>query len=199
MKKTGKRGRECYSVIWNVLRLLSSFYRLLPMRIRLRLLSAHRNTGGNYGLGLRYALLASIAKQCGNNVVVFQGVYLLNSQNLTIGSNVSIQPMCYLECGNKGDGIIIGSDVSIGHGATLMATSHNFSDLAIPIRDQGVVCEGVTISDNVWIGAKAVVLSGVHVSKGCILGAGTVVTKDTDANGIYVGVPARRKRERGSK
>lgn len=53
----------------------------------------------------------------------------------------------------------------------------------------------VTIDDGCWIGARAVILPGVHIGSGCVIGAGAVVAKDCDPNGVYVGVPARRIRD----
>ena len=47
----------------------------------------------------------------------------------------------------------------------------------------------------IWLGARVVVLPGVQVAPGCIVGAGAVVTRDTEPDGVYVGVPARRIRD----
>lgn len=51
---------------------------------------------------------------------------------------------------------------------------------------------GVTIEDDVWMGTGVIVLDGVHVAEGCVIGAGAIVTKDTEPYSIYVGVPARK-------
>ena len=77
-----------------------------------------------------------------------------------------------------------------------MATSHNFDDVNIPIKDQGVTISPVVIEDNVWIGAKATILAGVTIKSGCVIGANSVVTHDTEENGIYVGAPARKIKSR---
>jgi len=52
------------------------------------------------------------------------------------------------------------------------------------------------ICDNVIFGVHATVIGGVIIEAGCIIGAGAVVTKSTEPNGIYAGVPARRIKER---
>jgi galactoside O-acetyltransferase len=49
----------------------------------------------------------------------------------------------------------------------------------------------VYIGDNVWIGANAVILPGVHIGKNSVIGAGSVVTKDIPANVVAVGNPCR--------
>ena len=50
---------------------------------------------------------------------------------------------------------------------------------------------GISIEDDVWIGANSVILPGVHIHHGAVIGAGSVVTKDIPANAIAVGNPAR--------
>ena len=49
----------------------------------------------------------------------------------------------------------------------------------------------IRIEDGCWIGANVTIMPGVTIAKGCIIGAGTLVTEDTEENGIYVGIPAR--------
>lgn len=49
----------------------------------------------------------------------------------------------------------------------------------------------VVISDNVWIGDNVTVLPIVHIGKGCVIGANSVVTKDIPDNCIAVGIPAK--------
>ena len=49
----------------------------------------------------------------------------------------------------------------------------------------------VRIEDDVWIGARAIILAGITIGKGAIIGAGAVVTKDVSPYAICVGNPAR--------
>ncbi|MDR3011959.1 MAG: maltose O-acetyltransferase, partial [Chitinispirillales bacterium] len=53
----------------------------------------------------------------------------------------------------------------------------------------------VTIGNNVWIGADAVILPGVTIGDNTVIGAGSVVTKDIPANVVAVGNPCRVVRE----
>lgn len=55
---------------------------------------------------------------------------------------------------------------------------------------------GVTIGDDVWIGANSVILPGVKIHNGAIIGAGSVVVKDVPANAIACGNPAKLIRYR---
>jgi len=197
MKKS-IRGRELYNKYRLILSIFTKYYSLFPLKMRKNFLDRYRYTKGKIGDGIRYALLKSIAKECGDNVLISEGVYLHNPQNLIIGSNVSIHPMCYIECGgNPNNYIKIGNDVSIAHGSTIMATSHTYiSKETNIIRDMKVISKPVEIGDNVWIGAKATILYGVSIGTGCVIGANSLVNKDTEKDAVYAGLPARKIKSR---
>jgi len=190
------RGRDQFARFKKMFRLLSSCYKILPLRMRINALERHRNMRGKLGIGLRYAILKSITDSIGDNVAIFPGVYIFNPENIVIGNNVSIQPMTYIECGYVKGGVTIDDDVSIAHGVTIMATTHRFDNHNEKIRDQGVDNEPVYIEENVWIGAKVAVLSGVRIGQGSVIGAGAVVNKSLEPEGVYVGVPAKRVKDR---
>lgn len=192
------RGRDKFHKYRTQLIWLSKFYKIFPLKIRKKMLEKHRNTRGILGYALRFALLKAICKECGDNISVSPGVYINNAQNLSLGKNISIHPMCYIECGPFDDsGIIIEDDVSIAHGTTIICTSHTYNHEEIrTIKDMPVKYETVHICKNVWIGAKATILCGVTIESGCVIGANSVLTKSTKADGIYVGSPATRIKDR---
>ncbi len=88
-------------------------------------------------------------------------------------------------------GIRIGDNVLFGPGVQVLAINHVFTDPERPIMDQGITAEGITIEDNCWIGAGAIVLDGVTVGRGACVGAGSVVTASVPAHTLVVGSPAR--------
>lgn len=186
-----KRGRDVFAKVSIVLNILSALYKLMPLSMRKRAFERHRNTRGKLGLGIRYAILKATAYECGDNIAVYPGVYMFNIENLSIGNNVSIHPMCYIECGYEKGAVTIKDDVSVAHGTTLMSTSHIYDGLDTLIKDKGVTCESVIIENNVWIGSKVTVTAGTKIASGCVIGANAVVTKDTEENGVYVGIPAK--------
>ncbi len=145
------------------------------------------------GIAIRYCLLKSIAASCGDNVAIFSDVHVLHPRSLSVGCNVSIQPMSYIDATG---GVSIGNDVAIAHGSTVLSTSHVFSDTVRSIKDQGFEMEPTAIGDDVWIGAKATILSGVSVGSGVIVGANSVVTSDVEENVVVAGSPARTLRRR---
>lgn len=183
-----KRGRNLFYKVEPLLNILEFFCRKLSAGMRLRILERNRHRTGLLQIGLRYSLVKSLAQTSGLNVRINENVYLRNIHNLSVGSNVSIWPMTYIECSG---GVTIGNNVSIAHGVTIMSEEHNYKEKDIPIKEQGKSYASVTIEDNVWIGAKAIILSGVTVGTGSIVGAGAVVTKDIPCNVIVGGVPAK--------
>lgn len=180
-------GRDRFSKIKPILKFLSKLYGIFPMGIRQKLFLHYRNKKGAVGIALRYALLLSIAKGCGDNVAVREDCYILRPQGLTVGNNVSIHPMCYIESTGE---VEIGNDVSIAHGVTILSTSHRYDAPNVPIKYSGIDNRKTVICDNVWIGAKAVILCGNTVGSGSVIAAGAVVTHDVPPNTIVAGVPA---------
>lgn len=87
--------------------------------------------------------------------------------------------------------VTIGSHVNLAQGITITALNHNFSDSEKRIDDQGVNTTAVTIEDDIWIGANAVVLPGVRIGCHSVVAAGAVVTKDVPSHSLVAGVPAK--------
>lgn len=116
--------------------------------------------------------------------------------DVRIGRNSYINSGCVLYSGH---GITIGNDVLIAANCTFAATNHQISDLAQPIRTQGVMPSrgGIVIEDDVWIGANCVVLDGAYIETGCVVAANSVVRSRLSKFGIYGGTPAKLIRMRG--
>ena len=87
--------------------------------------------------------------------------------------------------------VSIGNHVNLAQGITVTALNHNFEDTEKRIDEQGVSTTPVVIDDDVWIGANAVILPGVHIGNHCVVAAGAVVTKDVPPHSLVGGVPAK--------
>ena len=188
------RGRDKlkkYSFIVNSMIVL---WKIFPKRMRIYFYNKNIYRTGNIGILIRYTLIKCLAKKCGDNVSIFQGVYILHPENISIGSNVSIHEMSYIDALNSS--IIIGDDVSIAHGVTILSSTHNYSSPTINIKDQGMEYKTTIIENNVWLGAKSTILAGIRISSGSIVGAGAVVTKNVAKDRIVCGVPAREIKKR---
>jgi acetyltransferase-like isoleucine patch superfamily enzyme len=78
----------------------------------------------------------------------------------------------------------------------VIPSNHKSDDLNKNIIDQGRTFGHVTVEDNVWIGAGAIILPNVRIKTGAIVAAGAVVTRTVEENTIVGGVPARLLRKR---
>lgn len=87
--------------------------------------------------------------------------------------------------------VTIGNHVNLAQGITVTALNHNYENVELRIDEQGVSTNPVTIADDVWIGANAVVLPGVSIGSHSVVAAGAVVTKDVPAHSLVAGVPAK--------
>jgi carbonic anhydrase/acetyltransferase-like protein (isoleucine patch superfamily) len=112
--------------------------------------------------------------------------------DVEFGAHTTVNPYAMISGKVRcGDGVRIASHVSI------VGFNHGFDDPHVPIHRQKHESLGVTIEDDVWIGANAVVLDGVRVGSGAVIAAGAVVSKDVPAMAIVAGVPAKVVRFRG--
>jgi len=126
----------------------------------------------------------------GNGCVVKPyAVIKTHTGNIIFGNNCAVSCFNHLTAGDKD--LVLGNDVRIGPGVVILATSRNFSDRSTRITDQGSSQEGVTIGDDVLIGANAVILDGCRIGTGAVIGAGSIVKSDVPAYSIVAGVPAK--------
>jgi len=130
----------------------------------------------------------------GDNCRISAGVQLLtHGGNITIGKNSTINP--YTVIYGQG-GTTIGNYVRIAAHCTIVPSNHIFKDISTPIYEQGLSKKGIFIEDDVWLGSGVRVLDGVTIKKGCVIGAGSVLTKTTEPFSIYVGVPGIKIKQR---
>lgn len=87
--------------------------------------------------------------------------------------------------------IKIGNDIMFAQNIVASGLNHVYEDINVPIADQHVYTSLITIEDEVWIGANAVITAGVTIGKHSVVAAGSVVTKDVPPFSIVAGNPAR--------
>lgn len=106
--------------------------------------------------------------------------------NIVLGKNVFINSNCYFMDGAK---ITVGDNVFIGPSCGFYTANH---PLDYQTRNQVIEqALPILIGNNVWLGGNVIVLPGVEIGDGCVIGAGSVVTKDIEANSIATGVPCK--------
>jgi maltose O-acetyltransferase len=141
--------------------------------------------------GIRGFFCKGFLNQFGSNITLEGNIFFGDGRDIEIGNNSQINEECWIRNSK------IGKDVMIGPYSMILNYGHNIDDVNIPMIDQGVkFYQQTIIEDNVWIGARAVILPGVKICSGAVVGAGSVVTKDVDAYTIVAGNPAKFIRSR---
>lgn len=136
---------------------------------------------------IRYLLCHGIFEYCGKNVNIEKGANFGTGFHLRIGDNSGLGVNCSIP-----DGSIIGKDVMMGPNCFVHQRNHAFDRTDIPMRLQGYKeNKPVIIDDDVWIGRDVTIMVGRHISKGTIVAANTVVTKDFPPYSIIGGNPAK--------
>ncbi|MBQ9060624.1 MAG: sugar O-acetyltransferase, partial [Firmicutes bacterium] len=125
-----------------------------------------------------------IGKPVGENFGLFPPFYTDFGKNITIGNQVFINAGCKFQ--DQG-GIFIDDGALIGHGVVLATLNHDLD----PARRQQLHPAPIRIGRNVWIGAGAVITSGVTIGDNAVVAAGAVVNRDGEAGTIVGGVPAK--------
>ncbi len=160
-------------------------------------------------------------KNIGYDVRVHEQAIITRPELVEIGNHVAIDMWVYLSTQAKiGNYIHIAPSVSIIGGASALLTMEDFSNIGsggrivcasddftqglispvVPIEYRTVINKPITFKKFATLGVNCTVLPGVTLGEGCIVGANSVVTKDTEPWMIYAGSPARpikpRERER---
>lgn len=135
--------------------------------------------------------------EIGKNFHAGRGVVLWAKHNISIGRNVYMGRHSYIECdASVGDDVLISNFVKI-----VGRYDHCYQQIGAPIRracqirDEDYAWKGlsskVDIGRDVWIGAGAIILSGVSIGRGAVISAGAVVAKDVQPYCIVGGNPAK--------
>lgn len=155
--------------------------------------------GKNFSIG-PYCYVDALSHQgliCGDNVsmgfhthIELTGSMHLLGKGMKIGNNVGLGTH-----GHYGSGagfVEIGNDTILGNYVSVHPENHNYQNLNIPIRLQGVSSKGgVKIGNNCWIGAKVTILDGTVIGNNCIVAAGAVVKGVFPDNAMIGGIPAK--------
>lgn len=151
-----------------------------------------RNRSGGALNALKAAFLKGVFGRVGKNINVRPGIKFAVGKNISLGDNSGIGDKCFLQ--DVGS-INIGSDVLIGPEVMIFTANHEMRRDSL-IRNQGMEIKGVIIEDDVWIGARAIILPGVKLMKGAVIAAGAVVSGDVEPYTVAGGVPAKKIGER---
>ena len=134
----------------------------------------------------------------GNNVRVDDFCFL--SGKLVFGSNITITSYCLLHGGKEG--IYFEDFSSIAWKVNAFTTSDDYSGATLTnptVPDMyrtNMTSLPLYIKRHAIVGASSTIMPGAHIEEGVSVGAHSLVTKPTEAWGIYFGVPAKRVKDR---
>lgn len=123
----------------------------------------------------------------GKNVNIRPNVKFVKGCNISIGDNSGIGEKSFLQDLGK---ITIGDNVLMGPEVNIFTSNHGMKKDSLIINQELSIKE-VIIENDVWIGARAIILPGVKIAKGTVIAAGSIVTKDTEQYSIVGGNPAK--------
>ena len=118
----------------------------------------------------------------GKRVYVHGSFAVGNPSNVSVGRNCSINLGVFILGHNR---IVIGDRVVLSARCMLIDSGLTLGDVRSHVDSE------IIIEDDVWIGAGAIILPDVTLGQGCVIGAGSVVTKSVPPRCVYAGNPAR--------
>lgn len=149
---------------------------------------------------LLYAYRA-LFRKCGTSVFFDPLSSYITYEYTSLGKHVFIGARAWFSSGEDAQ-INIGSFVMFGPNVTLLCGDHEIDNFGIPMaltnekqRNKNR-SSGITICDDVWIGANVTILKGVTIGRGAVVAAGSIVTRSMPPFHVCSGVPAQPRRAR---
>lgn len=146
---------------------------------------------GLVGQYLRRAFLRSALEYCDPSALIEFGT-VFSQAGTRIERDAYIGPRCHIGLAHIGADALIAAGVHVPSGGA----THDFTDLAVPIRLQAHHRSVVHIGDGAWIGSAAVVMADVGADT--VVGAGSVVTRPLPPYVVAAGAPAKVIRPRAA-
>lgn len=156
-------------------------------------------------------------KHLGKNVKISDTAKIYNADQMSIGDNsriddfcvlsgkiilgayVHIAPLCLIASCDQA--VSIGDFTGLAYGSRVFSKTDDYSgefmvSPLVPVHYTNPTMSEVNIDRHVIIGTNSVILPGLHIAEGCSIGALSLVTRSTESWGIYVGIPAKRIKEK---
>ncbi|MEB8344826.1 CatB-related O-acetyltransferase [Flavobacteriaceae bacterium KMM 6898] len=153
----------------------------------LQYLPASDNTYFGFIRTIRSGVAKRTLNSYGKNINIEKKANFGTGKGIEIGDKSGIGVNCHVRGPLK-----IGSYVMMGPEVLILTSSHNIDRIDTPMNLQGHPAKRkVEIKDDVWIGARVIILPGVTIGTGAIIGAGAVVTKNVEDYAIVGGNPAK--------
>lgn len=137
---------------------------------------------------LRQKYWANRLKSCEQNLICCSGVVVHSAKTMSVGNDVRLGEKSYF---NAKGGLNIGNNVKMGPQVFIWTSNHNYFNPKWLPYDNIAIDRPVIIGDNVWVGAKSIIIPGVNIGEGAVIAMGSVVTKDVPPCAVVGGNPAK--------
>lgn len=173
-----KEPGELWKDVWAVLRARWYFRQANEVGAKVRVWGRpHVRNWGRMVIGARLRLVSTVATV---ELIAMPGATIEIGENTFINYGTSIAAKQLIH---------IGADCSIGTQVIIM--DNNYHRLEPERRNEPPDSAPVILEENVWIGARAIILPGVVIGRDSVIGAGSVVTKSVPPRSLAAGVPAK--------
>lgn len=125
----------------------------------------------------------------GSNIKLSRGGTFAHPNEIIMGNNIFISEQFHISAYK----LKLHNNIIIGPNLVIECSNHKYNIVGKSMFEvaSDKIYKGVEIENDVWIGANVTILSGVKISEGCIIGAGSVVTKTIPPYSIAVGIPCK--------
>lgn len=123
---------------------------------------------------------------CKGRIILDDQVMLYAKGKIRIGENFGVNRYSRIV---SHDNITIGDNVTLGQMVSILDHDHQYLMEEAQLRLDGYVTAPVQIGNNIWIGDKCTILKGVSIGDNVVVGANTLVHKDVPSNCVIGGVP----------
>ncbi len=138
----------------------------------------------------RERLIKEILGNTKENLLIESNFYCDYGYNISVGENFYMNHNCVILDGAK---VEFGDNVFIGPNCGFYTAGH---PVEVDLRNKGLeYAKPIKVGNNVWFGGNVVVLPGVTIGDNVVIGAGSVVTKDIPSNVIAYGNPCKVRKE----
>lgn len=150
-----------------------------------RIIREYHKVLQGFSVYVRCVFWSMLFDSFGYNSYIYGRIKVYGPENISFGSNSTINEGCLLNARNK---IKIGSFVHISPYCALNTGSLNYKEI---MGDRGHTSSSIDIEDGVWLGTNVLINPGVKIGENSVIGAGSVVSSNIPKNTVAFGVPAK--------